>query len=146
MAADLTDLFAALYERYAQYVGERDAYTLTDGRFHRTLAPSPTVFPCIVLSLVGGDIKEMFSGDSLDTAFIQMSVFAKFENDASGASAIMRSLIAIFNRSNLWIPEDECFVSILRNGYQREIVENRTHIHISQDWAIVRQIPIGRPE
>ena len=145
MPADITDLFAALYERYAQFTGDRDAYTLTGGRFHRAQAPSPTVFPCIVVVQVGGDIGEMFSGDSLETATVQMSVFAAFKNDASAASAIMRSLVAIFNRCELAIPEDEAFVSILREGLQRESIESATHIHIAQDWAITRHIPKWRP-
>ena len=145
MPADITDLFAAMYERYAQFTGDRDAYTLTGGRFHRAQAPSPTVFPCIVLVQVGGDVGEMFSGDSLETATVQMSVFAEFRNDASAASAIMRSLVAIFNRCELAIPEDEFFVSMLREGLQRESVENGTHIHVAQDWAITRPIPKWRP-
>jgi len=143
--ADITDLFAALYERYAQFTGDRDAYTLTAGRFHRTQAPSPTVYPCIVVAQAGGDIGEMFSGDSLETATIQTSVFAEFGNDASPASAIMRSVIAIYNRCTLEIPEDEFFVSMLREGLQRESVENGTHIHIAQDWAVTRHIPKWRP-
>ena len=143
MASDLTNVFNAIYERYAGFVGEDDPYTLTDGRMHRTLAPAPTVFPCIVVALIGGDIKEMFSGDSLDTAILQMSVFAEFGNDASTASAIMRRLIAIYNRCELWIPEDESYVAMIREGFQRESVEDRTHIHIAQDWAIVRHIPAG---
>ena len=145
MPADITDLFAAMYERYAMFTGDHDAYTLTGGRFHRTQAPSPTVFPCIVVAQIGGNIGEMFSGDSLETATIQTSVFAEFKNDATAASAIMRSLIAIFNRCELVIPEDEFFVSILRDGLQRESVESGTHIHIVQDWAITRHIPRWRP-
>ena len=145
MPADITDLFAAMYERYAQFTGDRDAYTLTGGRFHRAQAPSPTVFPCIVAVQVGGNIGEMFSGDSLESATVQMSVFAEFKDDASTVSAIMRSLIAIFNRCELAIPEDEIFVSILRAGLQRESIENGTHIHIAQDWAITRHIPKWRP-
>ena len=145
MPADITDLFSALYERYALFTGERDAYTLTGGRFHRTQAPAPTVFPCIVAAQIGGSIGEMFSGDSLESVTIQTSVFAEFKNDASTASAIMRSLVAIFNRAELVIPEDEFFVSILREGLPRETVENRTHIHIAQDWAITRHIPKWRP-
>jgi len=145
MPADITDLFSALYERYAQFTGDRDAYTLTGGRFHRAQAPDPTVFPCIVVVQVGGDIGEMFSGDSLESATIQTSIFAKFRNDASTASAIARSLIAIYNRCELAIPEDEEFVSMLREGLQRESIENSTHIHIAQDWAITRHIPKWRP-
>ena len=145
MPADITDLYSALYERYAQFTGDRDAYTLTGGRFHRAQAPNPTVFPCVVVAQIGGDIGEMFSGDSLETATIQTSIFAEFKNDASTASAIARSLIAIFNRAELAIPEDEYFVSILRDGLQRESVESRTHIHIAQDWAITRHIPKWRP-
>jgi len=143
--ADITDLFDALYKRYALFRGDRDAYTLTGGRFHRAQAPSPTVFPCIVAVQMGGSIGEMFSGDSLETATLQTSVFAEFKNDASTASAIMRSLAAIYNRCTLVIPEDEAFVSILREGLPRESVENGTHIHIAQDWAITRHIPKWRP-
>ena len=145
MPADITDLFAAMYERYAMFTGERDAYTLTEGRFHRTQAPAPTVFPCIVVVQIGGDIGEMFSGDSLESATIQMSVFTEFKNYASAASAIMRSLIAIYNRCELAIPEDEDFVSMMRAGTTRESVEDRTHIHIAQDWAVTRHIPKWRP-
>jgi len=143
MAADLTDLFAAIYERYTEFSGDADPYTYTDGRMHRVQAPSPTKFPCIVVALVGGDVREMFSGDSLDTAILQMSLFAKFKNDVEEASAVMRRLIEIYNRCVLWIPGAETYVSMIREGYQREAIENRTHIHIAQDWAVVRHVPFG---
>ena len=140
MAADLTDLFQALYKRYAKFRGPTDAYTLTDGRFHRTLAPAGQTFPYIVVTQIGGAILEMFSGDALEDASFQTSVFAEFRNDASAASAIIQSLIGIFNWSTLHIPAHETFIRMRREGLQREVVEDQDIIHISQDWFVEREI------
>ena len=144
MPADPTDLLQAIYKRYAKFTGPTDAYTLTVGRLYRTQAPAGAKFPYIVVTLVGGSIGEMFSGNALEDATVQMSVFDEFRNDASGASAIMQSLIAIFNWCELHVPAAETFIRMRREGLQQEVTEDQTHIHVFQDWLIERQVPAWR--
>ena len=144
MAADLTNLYQAIYKRYAKFTGETDAYTLTGGRLFRTMAPAGAEFPYIVLAQIGGSISEMFSGDALEDALFQMSIFDVFINDISRASSITQSMIHIFNWAELYIPSDEIFIRMRREGLQRETVDERTHIHITQDWLIERHVPAWR--
>ncbi len=144
MALDMTDVYAALYERFDKFHDVDDAFTLTDGRFYRSQAPVPTVFPCIVIAQIGGSISEMFSLESLDDISLQMSVFAEYRNDTTLASKIMRSLIRIYNWKELTIPSGETFLRMRREGIQQEVVEDRTHIHIFQDWVLEVQVPTWR--
>ena len=144
MAADLTNLFEAMYKRYALFTGPTDAYTLTTGRIYRAAAPAGATVPYIVVTQVGGSILEMFSRDSIESATIQMSVYDRFKNDASGASQIMQSLIHIFNWCALYIPSDETYIRMRREAMQKETVEDRTYIHIWQDWTAERQVPSWR--
>jgi len=144
MTADMTDIFEAIYQRYAKFRGEQDAYTLTDGRLYRTQAPPGADFPYIVVSNVSGIVHEMFSGEALEDIDIQFSIYDKFRNDATTASAIMLSLIAVFNWCDLSISGAQDFIRMRREGMQREICEDMTHVHVSQDFKLERQVPTWR--
>ena len=144
MTADMTDIFEAIYQRYAKFRGGQDAYTLTGGRLYRTQAPAGADFPYIIVSNFGGIIHEMFSGEALEDINIQFSIYDKFRNDASNASAAMLSLIAIFNWCDLYIPGAQKFIRMRREGMQIEQSEELTHVHISQDFRVERQVPTWR--
>jgi len=144
MALDMTDIYAALYERFDRFHDINDAFTLTDGRLYRTQAPAGPTFPCIVVTQVGGNVSEMFSGESLDDITLQMSVFAEYRNDATLASKIMKSLIEIYNWQELAIPSGEAFLRMRREGIQQEVIEDRSHIHVFQDWILEIQVPTWR--
>ena len=144
MPADLTNLFQAILTRYRLFRGPTDAYTLTAGRMYRTMAPARANFPLIILTQVGGVLLETFQDGALEDVSMQMSIFDKFPNDASRASGIMQSLVGIFDRCELFIPSEEIYVGMRREGLQREVIEDQTHIHISQDWLIMRHVPAWR--
>ena len=144
MTADMTDIFEAIYQRYAKFQGERDAYTLTGGRLYRTQAPPGAKFPYIIVSNFGGMIYEMFSGEALEDIDIQFSIYDKFRNDATNASATMLSLITIFNWCELYVPGAQTFIRMRREGMQIEQSEEMTHVHISQDFKLERLVPTWR--
>ncbi len=144
MAANMTNLFEAIYTRYAMFRAEDDAYTLTEGRMARTQAPDlwgKAHVPYIVVTQIGGSIDEMFSGDALENVNLQFSVFHRFRNDAGPASLVMQSLIQFFNFRTLHIPGTEEYIRMRRDGMQRETIDIRTYIHISQDWFVEQQVP-----
>lgn len=133
-----------MYERYESFRGPTDAYTLTAGRLHRTMAPANTTPPYIVVMQIGGTIAEMFSGESIEDVSLQMSVYDEFRNDISRASAIMQSLIGIFNWCTLAIPGIDVYIRMRREGMQRELIEDQDYVHVSQDWFLERQVPAWR--
>ena len=146
MAFDMTDLFHALYQQYAAFRGETDAYTLTEGRFYRMQAPDGAVKhgPVVVLSQAGGTISPMFSKDTIEMIVMQMSVFDEFKNDAKRATRVMKSLIGIYEYASILIPDSAVFVSMKREGMQTESIDDRTHVHIRQDWTVSQHVPAWR--
>ena len=146
MATDMTDLFQALYDRYRFFDEAWDAYTLTGGRFYRAQAPDAAVQegPIVVVSQTGGNINAMFSKDTLEEVMLQMAVYDQFRNDASRASRVMKSLIAIFEYATFVIPAAEAFVCMRREGMQLESIEDRTHVQIVQNWMLTQHVPAWR--
>ena len=125
---------------------EHDPYTLTGGRFYRMMAPDNAVEngPIVVVSQTGGTIFPMFSKDTIEQVSIQTSVFDVFRNDASRASRVMRGLIAIYEYRALLIPDSALFISMKREGMQQEMIEDRTHVHILQNWMVSQHVPAWR--
>lgn len=141
MSADMTDLFQAIYTRYARFKSPVSPHTLTGGRLFRTQAPAGVQAPYIVITQIGGSINEMFSHDALEEVMAQMSVFGEFNNDMAPTSQIMQGLITIFNWCILHIPGAETYIRMRREGMQHEIVDDMIYAHIWQDWVIEKQVP-----
>ena len=70
----MNDLFRQLYDKYAAARGDRDAYTLTGGRFYRSQAPPAAAKPYIVVTMIGGMLTWYFGDGVIESARVQFSI------------------------------------------------------------------------
>ena len=138
----MNDLFHALYQRYANFRGAADAYTLTGGRMYRGQAPEgviPQNGAYIIMTLIGGVIDWMFGADKprLEAARVQLDVYAEWTGSSIVAMNVWNSLVKLIEDEPLQFL-DGTLIRVRREGLPREIVDGRV-IQISGDWVLEQQ-------
>lgn len=142
----MNDWFQYLYEYYDADHAADTIYDLTEGRLYRTEAPSRTLMPYCVMSLISGTIDRTFSDGDIEGARIQFDVFDKFREvgsstagDARSAGIVWEALQARFEKATIPFV-GASFIVLLREGLPREIIEENV-VHISGDWVMELQRP-----